>query len=498
MLGGGTAGFITALTLRRRLPSVAVRLIRSKAIGIIGVGEGTTPAVLTHLFDRKHLGLDVGDFYRAVNPIWKLGIKYVWGPRGSFNYAFGRQLADRLPLPRPVAYYAGADPVDDTVDLLNVAAALMTQGNAFARDPAGLPIINGDHAYHLENRTFVAYLEAQAERAGVTILDDTVVGVDQDERGIRQLRLASGRIESGVVYADCSGFPSELLGKALGEPFVSYKSTLFCDRAVVGGWQRGADEPIQPYTTAQTMDAGWSWRIDHEHLVNRGYVYSSAFVSDDDAAAEFRRANPKVGDTRVVRFRSGRFARFFVKNVFAIGNASGFVEPMEATAIAAVCDQAAAVAAGLANVGRVTPAVRDACNRRNAAYWDAIPRFLAVHYKFNTQRATPFWRAIWADMDLAGAGPIVDYYRQCGPDLTYAEALLDRHDQFGLGSYMMMFLGQNVPHENRWAATPAERAVVDQWRQQRRQVARGGATAEATLAVVRHPGWQWRPGFYDA
>ena len=478
------------------MPHVPVRVIRSKDIPIIGVGEGTTPAVLGHLFDRGRLGLDLGDFYRSVNPIWKLGIKYVFGPRGSFNYAFGNQMADRLPLPRSVAYYVGD--AGDAVDLLNTSAALMTQNRAFVPDAGGAPIVTGDHAFHLENRTFVAYLEAAAVRAGVTIVDDTVVGVDQDDAGVRQLRLASGRVESGPLYLDCSGFASELLGKAVGEPFVSYAKTLFCDRAVVGGWPRGPDEPIQPYTTAQTMDAGWSWRIDHETIVNRGYVYSSAFIADDAAEAEFRRVNPKVTQARVVRFRSGRFARFWVKNVVAIGNASGFVEPMEATAIAAVCDQATAVATGIANVGRVTDALRAVCNDRNGRYWDAIPKFLAVHYKFNTQRDTPFWRAIWADIDLAGAEPLVDYYRQCGPDQTFGQAMLDPHDQFFLGSYVMMLLGQNVPYENRHAASPPERAVVDRWQQERRRVAQSGLTAERALAIVRHPGWQWRAGYYDA
>ena len=264
ILGGGTAGFLAALAFRARLPHVPVRLIRSKEIGIIGVGEGTTPAVLSHLFGRRTLAMDVAEFYRAVNPIWKLGIRYLWGPRGSFNYAFGPQLTEGPGTPRPIGYYVGK--ADDAIDLLNTSAALMTRNKAFELDPAsGLPRVSVDHAMHLENHLFVAHLEAVAIRLGTQVVDDTVVGVDLDDGGVRQLRLASGRVETASLFVDCSGFPSELLGKALGEPFVSYKRTLFCDRAVVGGWTRGTDEPIQPFTTAQTMDAGWSWRIDHEH-----------------------------------------------------------------------------------------------------------------------------------------------------------------------------------------------------------------------------------------
>ena len=108
---------------------------------------------------------------------------------------------------------------------------------------------------------------------------------------------------------------------------------------MVGGWVRTA-EPILPYTTAETMDAGWAWQIEHEHHVNRGYVYSSAAISDDDAAAEFLRKNPTAPQSpRVVNFRSGRYWRQLVGNVLAIGNAAGFVEPLEATALMVVCSE---------------------------------------------------------------------------------------------------------------------------------------------------------------
>ena len=125
------------------------------------------------------------------------------------------------------------------------------------------------------------------------------------------------------LFIDASGFRAELLGRAMAEPWISYENSLFCDRAVIGGWERST-EPIQPYTTAEAMDAGWCWRIDHETFINRGYVYSSRFISDDEARAEFLRKNPKApADARVVKFRSGRFARPWVGNVIGIGNAAG-------------------------------------------------------------------------------------------------------------------------------------------------------------------------------
>ena len=169
---------------------------------------------------------------------------------------------------------------------------------------------------------------------------------------------------------------------------------------------------------------------------------------------------------------------------------------MEATAIAAICDQTMAVVKGIAALWRVPPKMMDVVNRRNEEYWDAIPRFLAVHYKFNTLIDSPFWRAVWNDIDLYGAEDLVEYYHQCGPDQTYAQALLNVHDQFGLGSYIVMFLGQKVPYANRHQPTAAELNVLARWRDSRRQTAAAGYTPEQALALIRSPGWQWTPGFY--
>src|SRR6185436_5095512 len=150
--------------------------------------------------------------------------------------------------------------------------------------------------------------------------------------GIAALVAEDGRRITGDLYIDSSGFRSELLGRALQEPFLNYDDALFCDKAVIGGWPR-TNEPILPYTTAETMDSGWCWQIEHENFINRGYVYSSAFISDDAAREELLRKNPKVATVpRVVRFRSGRYERSWVGNVVAVGNAAGFVEPLEATA----------------------------------------------------------------------------------------------------------------------------------------------------------------------
>jgi len=129
-----------------------------------------------------------------------------------------------------------------------------------------------------------AWLEETAVASGIQVVDGMMEGAETGAEGIRHLQLDGGRQLRADLYVDCSGFRAELAGKALGVPFDSFADTLFCDRAVIGGWERGA-EPVRPYTTCGTMEAGWAWQIEHEHFINRGYVFSSQHLSDDQATA---------------------------------------------------------------------------------------------------------------------------------------------------------------------------------------------------------------------
>jgi tryptophan halogenase len=486
VLGGGTAGLIAALTVKRKLPGIEVEVIRSSQIGIITVGEGSLFSLPTFL--HGVLGIDAGVFHRAVRPTYKLGIRFLWGSREFFPYTFTPQLNRHFHrLPRPNGYYC-----DNEFDYADVTAAMMARGRAFERQANGAPLISGGVGYHLENKRFVDFLETAAAQAGITITDDVLseavprVG----EPGIAALRLASGRTATADLFIDCSGFRSELLGRALGEPFIPYDTSLFCDRAVVGGWAR-TDEPLAAYTTAETMDAGWAWQIEHEPTVNRGYVYSSAFISDEDAEREFRAKNPRLGDTRIIKFRSGSHRRPWVGNVVAIGNSAGFVEPLEATAIAIITNQSHLLVNSLRDTGgRILPSQAEMFNRHCRAEWDEIRRFLALHYKFNTRLDTPFWRACRADTDLAGAEGIVEQYQAIGPSQSWSGQLL-QHPFFGMEGYLVMFVGMRVPHRSTHVPSEGERAI---WRKvvaDFRERADQAMTQEQALACFHSEGWKW-------
>ena len=193
-----------------------------------------------------------------------------------------------------------------------VASELMRNDYVCLRDQQGRTSIGENVGYHLDNKRFAAFLEKYALEQGIEIIDDLVTDVVMHAQGVRTLTLESGNIFEADLYVDCSGFASILLGKKLEEPFISYRSSLYCDRAVIGGWDR-SNEPVHPYTTSETMDAGWCWQIEHEDKINRGYVFSSDFISEETAEQEFRTKNPLISDTSVVKFRSGRYENAWVK-----------------------------------------------------------------------------------------------------------------------------------------------------------------------------------------
>ncbi len=475
------------------MPVLNVTVLHSSKIPIIGVGEGST--LTMPVFLHGYLGIDPGLFHRTVRPTYKLGIRFLWGPRERFHYTFTPQLDAFVPsLPRPNGFYCQND-----FDFGDISGALAAHQMAFERQADGGPAVHTNVAYHLENETFVQFLEGHARSIGVEILDNLVEGVEEDEQGIKELKLADGSVAKADLYVDCSGFRSELLGRTFREPFENYESSLPCDRAVAGGWKRET-EPLLPFTTAETMNAGWAWQIEHDHVINRGYVYSSSFLSDDEAEREFREKNPKITDTRVITFDSGAYQRNWVKNVVALGNSSGFVEPLEATALAVICDHAAKLVHVLADSNLSFNSVStNYYNQYCQKTWSAIRRFLAMHYRFNTRIETDFWKHCWNEIDLAGAEEIVDYYQACGPATLWANWAMGSNDPFGWEGYLVMLVGQNVPHQREdYVPSETEKLAWRGYMANLHQRAQNGLSMAESVKMIRSPQWGWKPDFYTS
>lgn len=486
VLGGGSAGLMTALTLKIKIPHLNVRVIRSPVIGIIGVGEGTTAVFPRHFFE--YLKLKPHDFYMEAEPTWKMGIRFLWGPRPEFYYTFSYEFERRLPqFQKNNGFY-----YSDDCPWLGNASAYLAHGRVFPRRPDGMPQFHNNHAFHIENLKLVKWLENRCTDAGISFIEATVTA-EKGPKGIEALITDTGERLTADLWIDASGFRSELLGRALEEPFISYKDSLFCDRAVIGGWQR-TNEPILPCTTVETMNSGWAWQIEHEHFINRGYVYSSHFISDDEAQAELLRKNPKISTPpRVVPFTAGRYARNWIGNVVAVGNAAGFVEPLEATALQVICVEASTLTDGLLDcLCEPNPSIIRLYNRYNSDQWDDIRNFLAVHYKFNTRLKTPFWKACQEDTALHGAEEIVEWYKDNGPSVLAGVTLVHPSNSFRMDGYLAMLVGQRVAHNRPYSPPAAEKQLWRQYCEKLAAEARTGMDVKEALAAIRSPRAAWK------
>ncbi len=442
ILGGGTAGWLTAIALREAFaePKLEVTLIEAPDIPIIGVGEATVSTLPPFL--HGGLGLDIVEFYRQVRPTWKLGIRFEWGsPQGHhFNAPFGWES-------RGIGLL-GSIASGRSVNAMNLDSLLMDADKApvFATS-SGSALAALDHikyAYHLDNKAFVTHLAAVAKQRGVRhrpehITDAVTVGPQ-----VRSLVTRDGREIEADFFVDCSGFGSFLLGKKLGAEFSSFESSLFTDRALAFARPHGG--MIKPYTTAKTMDAGWCWNIPMEDADHCGYVYSSEFISEEQARRELAATFPDASEPRLIRFRSGRRDRCWVGNAFAVGNAYGFVEPLESTGILMIQTHIEHLITGLRSP--MTAPVREGINDSLARRWDSLRWFLAIHFRFNRQRDTEYWKAARVRTNISGLEGAIELYKQGAPlALRNPRDLHSVSEPFfyGVAGLDCLLLGQGVP-----------------------------------------------------
>ena len=381
---------MTAAALVNQLGHVCdVRLIESEEIGIVGVGEATLPHIRYFV---EGLGLDEADFMQATHATFKLGIDFHdFGSIGThYLHPFGVFGADLNGVPFH-HYWLRLRSEGKGGDLFSTSIAnVMAEGNRFA-PPSDINLFN--YAYQFDATLFGPYLRDYSVKRGVVRTEGKVVHVETDgETGdVSALRLDNGEIVEGDLFVDCSGFRALLIGQTLDEDWEDWSHWLPCDRAVAMPCA-STDGPLEPYTRAYAMTAGWRWRIPLQHRVGNGYVYSSSHISDQDAADALLGAveGKAMADPRLLKFRAGRRKRSWSKNVVAVGLASGFLEPLESTSIYLV-QGAIAQLIELFPIGPIRDSDRDEFNRAVDIEYDRIRDFLILHYHATTRDDSDFW-----------------------------------------------------------------------------------------------------------
>ena len=478
ILGGGTAGWMTAAALAKTLPRhVRIDLLESEAIGTVGVGEATIPTI--HWFNEL-IGLDEAAFVRATKASFKLGIEFVdWArpghryfhPFGSYGVAIGS-----IPFHQRWLR-AQAEGLTTPLSAYSLATQLAAAGR-FAKpadDPRSILSTLG-HAYHFDAALYAQHLRSIAEAAGVRRHEGKLATVERDAQGhVAALVTEAGERLAGQLFIDCSGFRALLIGDALGSPFEDWSNWLPCDRAVAVPCARIAE--TTPFTRATLRPAGWQWRIPLQHRTGNGYVYSSAFLSDDEAAATLL-ANldgAPLGEPRFLRFKAGFRREAWRGNVVAIGLSAGFLEPLESTSIHLIQSGIAKLIALFPDAD-IDPGLARQFNRLFGADFDGVRDFLILHYHATEAHQAPLWRHTRAMALPESLMEKEAAYRRSG------RLLLSTDELFREASWLAVFNGQGIAAEGYSPLADALDAEVN--RRQLDQIA--AVVARAVPTLPRH------------
>jgi tryptophan halogenase len=397
IVGGGTAGWMTAASLAHALGplGVHIRLIESSQIGTVGVGEATVPAIRRYF---ESLDLSTYDVMKACNGSFKLGIAFEnWRQPGHrFFHSFGRygaahgQVGFHHLWQRLVA--AGVDrPLDDYCLGTQLAYAGRF-AEPIARPRADFEIY--DWAIHFDASLFARVLRQFAEAKGVERIDAKVsdIALTPETGEIAHLVLDQGDRIAGDLFIDCSGFRGLLIQGALKTGYRDWRHWLPCDRAIALPCAQSDPQRINPYTRARAQSAGWTWQIPLQHRIGNGYVYSSDHIGDAEAEATLRDqlGGDALAEPNLVRFTTGHAERLWNRNCVAIGLAGGFLEPLESTSITLI--QMAIDKLILLWPGeRSDPRLADEFNRLSVLEYERIRDFIILHYCLNGRIGEGFW-----------------------------------------------------------------------------------------------------------
>lgn len=405
IVGGGSAGWLTAGVIaaehRARAGSgLQITLLESPNVGPIGVGEGTWPTMRDTL---RRIGVTETDFIRECDASFKQGSKFQqWVTGRDDDYYFH-------PFVLPQGYteinlvsgWLQRHANVPFADLVSFQPHLCAHGKAPKQITTPEYAAVANYAYHLDASKFGLFLRKYCiEQLGVRHVLDHVIGINSDDNGdIASVRTQDHAAISGDLFVDCTGMQSLLLGQHYGVTLRSQKHVLFNDTALAMQVPYPDDNsPIASQTISTAQRNGWIWDIGLPTRRGVGHVYSSAHTNDDDAELELRTYIERTGGPkgmaapRKLSFEPGYRDKFWHRNCVAIGLSAGFIEPLEASAIALV----ELSAAMLSDQMPTTRASMDIAARRfNDAFtfrWERVIDFLKMHYVLTKRTDSDFWR----------------------------------------------------------------------------------------------------------
>ncbi|MBD1389138.1 tryptophan 7-halogenase [Neiella sp. HB171785] len=396
IVGGGTAGWMTAASLSRYYQKLNITLVESSDIGTVGVGEATN-ATIRRFYGA--LGMKDIDVLKATQGTCKLGIEFKnwYATNDTFFHPFGLYGQDV----QGVSFHhywlklKQLGLVSDFADYsLGCTLAMNDKFTTPSPNPPSTLSIF-DWALHFDASLFAKLMREFAEANGVKRIDGKIdrVELNPDNGFIEHLVLTNGEQIHGDLFIDCSGFRGLLIEQTLKSGYEDWSEWLLCDRAIAV--QSELVSEAKPRTVSTAHQAGWQWNIPLQHRQGNGHVYASQYISDDEATSVLINHidGPLTTEPNLFKFTPGRRKQAWVKNCVSIGLAAGFLEPLESTSIAMI-------ETGIEKLRMLFPdkSMNQACidefNDMTKLEWERVRDFIVLHYHLSSRTDSAFWRQI--------------------------------------------------------------------------------------------------------
>lgn len=388
ILGGGSAGWMSACSLIKAFPNSDITLIESPNIPTVGVGESTTDYMRDWV---DYLGLKDEEWMPACDATYKYGLRFDNWSEDTFYYLFGSRDERTCSLEYWFSYMA-----NHKVDGADYSRLFHDHGVAVEQGRIVPERLLFNSGFHFDAIKFAIYLrDHYAKPHGVKHVQAMVTEVKTDENGVSGLVLDNGDTMTANLYFDCTGFAGLLIDKTLQTPWISFEDKLCNNRTwAVQIPYENKEEQLKPYTTCTAMDYGWVWQVPVWNRIGTGYNYCDKFVTPEKALEEFKKHLGPVAEGakfRDLTWKTGVRDKVWNKNVIAIGLSGGFIEPLESGGLYSVHEFLNAFLDVTESKPVITKLTIDSFNHRCKKIFVGFADFVELHYTITSRKDTPYW-----------------------------------------------------------------------------------------------------------
>lgn len=451
IVGGGSAGWLSACILASKLQlkkrnDLTITLVESPLVPTIGVGEGTVPTMRQTL---QLIGVSETDFIRECDVTFKQSIRFdnwckpVNGSQHQYHHLFHQPHRPGYDLTPYWLLDENHKPYAQSISFQQQACDKFLSPKRIVNKEYDGAL---DYAYHLNAGKFGQFLKTHGiSKLGIKHKSLHIEHVHQDDNGnITELKGARGESISGDFFIDCSGFQSKLLRETLNVEFIDKSDQLFIDKAIALQLPyENPDVEIPPFTIATAKEAGWVWDIGLTERRGLGYVFSSKHTTLEKAEQTFAEhlSGHDMSNARLIDMKVGYVDKFWEKNCVAIGLSSGFVEPLEATALLIVEATAKLLADKLPDHLDNIRYAQNSFNQTTKYAWDRVIDFIKLHYFISNRDDSDFWLDN-RNPDFAPASLLekLEHWEHMCPA---TDDFFTKYEIFNLENYQYVLYGMN-------------------------------------------------------